>query len=554
MSNRHPNPATGSAVRSGALVCIGIVCLLTAGRLFAEPVFVRQGGQNGSGYTFTDGATCYLVTAEHVVTDEAPITVVDHQRNRGIATILSRGSLLAGNDEPSENRFDVAVATLSPDSKVACTTRWNDGDASARYFSNPQHLEEPIRATRVFDSGEIVQRRLLIRRPGEHIWELVPFGRGDQFQTGDSGTFLTLTHGTETLFVGMIVRVITATDTIVALPQNWLHSLVGSSLAPPAVAATAGNIRLGISNIAERNRELAHSSALIYDALASIPELELTLGTQGDVLVTGSLLTAQPQLATNDCATRQGQVNLACALLGRPTTTYIATVPVQIEFRVNDRIHGRVVPYLYSKVLKVGANTHSEAERSAVDTAIREGIVQALVTARVIEAAPQSGKAQSSSKKKNAPTTYVVSASLKNALTANAIATSSAPPRAGLAGGWSGSYECGNSSIPLTLEIELAGEQARGTFKFCNAGNRALRVPDGIWQFALIGRTSGSVAELVPLPAQADPARRMPPGYGPVGVKLTLLDADTLAGEVTNAGCRALNLRRHRGNERGVCE
>jgi hypothetical protein len=251
----------------------------------------------------------------------------------------------------------------------------------------------------------------------------------------------------------------------------------------------------------------------------------------------------------NDCYTKPGQVNLVCAALGKPTTPYIASVPVQIEFRMENRLDGRVVPFLFSPTYSIGAVNAQEAERLAIDAAIREGALQALVSAGVLVA-------RAASTKKNAPMIYEVAGGMKQAIAANAQSAAATQAADAFSGRWSGSYQCGQRAIALTMDLAVdASRHAQGVFKFCNGGDRSSGVRDGKWQFGLAGQlVDGDTLRLEPLPARSDPARVMPPGYNTVGVVLEATSATTLSGQIQHNQCTLVQLRRHRGSESGICD
>lgn len=520
--------------------------LMALGQVNAEPVFVGQGAHKGAGYTFTDGSACFLVTAEHVVPADMPITVVDQQRNKTTATILRRGSLLTGGESGSD-RFDVAVARLSADANVACTTSWHDGDAADEFFANVRNLESPLRSTRVLENGSVRQQRLQVREKRDHMLQLVPFGRADRFEAGDSGTFLTVSDGSEALLAGMIVRIDTAQDTVLALSQSWLHSMIGPALVPQAAPANAASVRVALGNLAMKgNRSIEHSAALMYESLKTIEGIEPSLGGHGDIVISGSVHSARPQTKRNECAARRGQVDLFCMVTGQSKAPYLATVPVQLEFRIDDRVSGRVMPYLYLRTFTGGAESAQEAESAAIDTAIRNGVLQALTEVGVLLETPPPPK------KKNAVSTFALSDAWRRLAVTGERGIAS--PKSGFAGRWSGSYQCGRRTIPLTMDIRLEPSgQAQAMFRFCNGGNRALGLPDGTWQFSLTG-TAGSTLDLQPVPARADPQLRMPGGYKQVAVQLHLVSAEQISGQIVRDTCTAVTLTRHRGSERGACD
>ena len=531
----------------GAWSVVLLLCFVATVR--AEPVFVKQGPRVGAGFTFTDGSSCYLVTAEHTVVEEEPVTVVDQQRKRATVNVTRRGPLLGSASEGQVNRFDVAVAKFASDSQVACTTRWDNGAASSRFFASPSNLEAPLRATRVLENGSTLQQRLQVRRTAEHYLELVPYGRADEFKPGDSGTFLTVSDGGQTFFAGMIIEV--EGEIIRALLQSWLDSLIGAALVPQVTQSVPKTVEIAIAAITERNRPIERSAGLMYEALRAVPDVIPTLGTSGDVVVAGSLLSSRPSLQRNDCYTKPGQINLVCAAMGKPTTRYIATVPVQIDYRINNRLTGRVIPFLFSATYSVGAENNQGAEDAAMDRALRDGALQALAAADVLTAVPSTSKS-----KKNTPPTYTLSNEIRSAVATVSQQANSAPATAGFTGSWSGSYQCGHRTIPLTMELNVDGaNNAQGVFKFCNGGNRGLSLPDGNWQFGLAGQQlDDKTLQLNALSPNQDAKRRMPPGYVSVGVVLNLTSPSTIDGSIVNNMCTNVELRKHRGSETGVCD
>src|SRR4051794_33807192 len=63
------------------LIAAATISLIQATPCSAEPVMVVQGTSEGSGQTFRKGASCVVVTAEHVVPNNSPVFVTD---SRGV--------------------------------------------------------------------------------------------------------------------------------------------------------------------------------------------------------------------------------------------------------------------------------------------------------------------------------------------------------------------------------------------------------------------------------------------------------------------------------------
>jgi hypothetical protein len=191
-----------------------LIALLLApcGAAIAEPVHVQHPGGEGSGFTFRRGATCTVVTADHVVQNNglpaAELTVSD--RSGGKAT---------GQVAYSNPVYDLALIALPDDPEVACTSAWPDAGVLAGASLTGSTRFEVVRH---YPDGR--EALILLSYAGGTPQELslAPTDR-TTIRESDSGSIVML-NGQP---AGIVLRVRTADDRVDALRFDQIDQLVG---------------------------------------------------------------------------------------------------------------------------------------------------------------------------------------------------------------------------------------------------------------------------------------------------------------------------------------
>ena len=111
----------------------------------AEPVVIQVGNRFGSGVAFSNNgaSNCFVLTANHVVSDGPPsITAIDLRGNQSFAELVN-----------VQKDLDVALLKLSSPFKGTCDSKWPDSNwinAKASSWSSKTQLE-----VRRMDNGRV---------------------------------------------------------------------------------------------------------------------------------------------------------------------------------------------------------------------------------------------------------------------------------------------------------------------------------------------------------------------------------------------------------------
>ncbi len=171
---------------------------------------------------------------------------------------------------------------------------------------------------------------------------------------------------------------------------------------PTAYSPSARTVSVLVGNVSFNNRAVSEAPALIFGDLKEIIGVEPSLpggNAAADFGIGGNVVSIRPSLQRNQCAqssqrTAQPSVlgAIGCLVAGKSSTApYIATIPVQIEYRVMKRGDQRVVPYVFSKTYTLGAQQQEEAQEQALHFGIREGALAALASVGVLESRTDPG-------------------------------------------------------------------------------------------------------------------------------------------------------------------
>lgn len=177
----------------------------------AEPVDIRQGDSNGSGYGFRRGDNCLVVTAGHVVAETGTdITVTDRQGGK------ATGQRIYYNPSRTE---DLALIELPARSVVACNDRWPDASevAPAAAAANA-----PFEVVRHYPGGRETIVRLRAAG-GTSQWHTLAFEDKLRIIQSDSGSIVR-SNGR---FAGIVVSVREADDRVDVLRFDVIDRLVG---------------------------------------------------------------------------------------------------------------------------------------------------------------------------------------------------------------------------------------------------------------------------------------------------------------------------------------
>ncbi len=208
--------------------------LSTAG---AEPVDVRQGDSNGSGYGFRRGERCLIVTAGHVVSEAgADITVTD--RSGGKAT----GQRIYYNPSRTE---DLALIELPARSVVACNDRWPD---AAEVAPAVTAANTPFEVVRHYPGGRETIVRLRAAG-GTSQWHTLAFEDKLRIIQSDSGSIVR-SNGR---YAGIVVSVREADDRVDVLRFDVIDRLVGDRFR----TATRG-VPVALEGVKQRGRNNAN--------------------------------------------------------------------------------------------------------------------------------------------------------------------------------------------------------------------------------------------------------------------------------------------------------
>jgi hypothetical protein len=512
----------------------------------AEPVYLRQGDEVGQGYTFRSGNACFAITANHVLSSDDAVVVMDQNKNRATAKIRKRAQYLAaGAEQTTED--DAAILELAPGSSVACTARWSRQEGKARADVDPS---TPVRALRVFENGSVRQQRLLFRETRDHAMVLVPYGKTDEFQKGDSGTFLVADVGPSGGYLYAMITAVESDGNVIALSHAWIDSLFHELLTEQIKLQP---LSILVNPILFNNRPIAAAPAVLFEELRRISGLDPTLAgatsvTQYDFAVGGQVLTAQPTLQRNNCERSGTQIKLFCLFGNQPTAPYVASVPVRVDFRVTRQADGRVMPYLFEANYNLAVQQQQEAQDEALMLAIQEGTLEALHFAGVLDA--ETASKVNGSKEKQV--TYRVNQQTQEAMAGinsrRAIspelsgATSSPAPGQNIDGNWRGAYSCAIGKVGLELTLASApGADSAGRVPISGVF-RFFPLPENPGVSAGRYEVSGTYAAgSVVVAGQRWIAQ--PRGYVMVGLN-GRIDGIGMAGAVIGGGCSRFELHR----------
>jgi hypothetical protein len=199
----------GKFLSRGALAVATIAGCAAA---LAEPVHLQHSGGEGSGYTFRRGATCTVLTADHVVQHNglpaADLAVVDRS-----------GAKAAGQVSYSNPVYDLALVALPDDTEVACTTAWPGAGALANASLNGSTRFDVVRH---YPDGREALILLSYAGGTPQQLSLAPMDR-TTIRESDSGSIVML----DSAPAAIVLRVRTADDRVDALRFDAIHSLVG---------------------------------------------------------------------------------------------------------------------------------------------------------------------------------------------------------------------------------------------------------------------------------------------------------------------------------------
>ena len=308
----------------------------------------------------------------------------------------------------------------------------------------------------------------------------------------------------------------------------------------PAVAATRA-LSMLINPVNFNNRPVAQAPSLMFETLKSIGGLDPTLASptspRTDFSIAGTVLSAPVSAQANPCAQQTKQVQLQCLLHPGPAMPYIATVPVQIDFRVTRVFDGKTTPYLFNRAYQLGVHNQQEAQNQAIVAALRDGTMAALQSAGLVDGTTDSRTRTAAFKVNTSMQREVLAADLP-------IARSTGPGGGGseVDGAWRGSYTCGRLKIGLRLNLKADAPrnpaetvEVKGTFEFFPLPESAQIVP-GSYELAgsyTQGRLIVNGSHWVDQPR----------GYVMVGLN-GLLVGTNLTGTASGAGCSTFEVRR----------
>lgn len=187
----------------------------------AGPVELRQGDEVGAGTAYARGAQCHVLTAWHVVRDDAEeVTVLDRT-----------GARASGRVTYANPAYDVALVTLAPGHAVACRERWPDSAwMAAATWSTRTELE----AVRHYPNGR--ESVILLRWAGGSA-DTLTLARTDRMEirSSDSGALVRLGERP----AGIVKAVDTASDRVEVVRFDVIDRLLGDRFRSAGAAALA---------------------------------------------------------------------------------------------------------------------------------------------------------------------------------------------------------------------------------------------------------------------------------------------------------------------------
>jgi hypothetical protein len=208
--------------RGKSLGAMALVVLVSASAA-AEPVEIRQGDLVGAGYSFRRGASCFVVTARHVVpAPGVPITVFDKS-----------GAKAEGSRSYDNASYDLALVSLPDKSPVACSSTWPDSAWLARTSFSGKSI---FRVVRHYPNTRETIVRLQHAGGLRHLLTLAPVDRL-MLRESDSGAIVEL----DDRLAGIVQSVDTATDRVNVLRFDTIDQLIGDRFR----GTTTGPVILG---------------------------------------------------------------------------------------------------------------------------------------------------------------------------------------------------------------------------------------------------------------------------------------------------------------------
>ncbi|MCZ2441067.1 MAG: serine protease [Burkholderiales bacterium] len=209
MSKRQGAGGARRRRRNAAAGLTAVAMAWAAAPAAGGPLELRQGSEVGAGTGFVRGDQCHVLTAAHVVPDDA-----------GEVVVLDRsGARAIGQVSYSNPVYDVALVTLQPGFAVACKERWPDGAWMAAATWRPGTELAAVRHTP--NGRETV---ILLRWAGG-TQDTLTLARTDnmEIRSADSGS--AVMRGEQ--LAGIITKVDTAVDRVEVLRFDLIDRLLG---------------------------------------------------------------------------------------------------------------------------------------------------------------------------------------------------------------------------------------------------------------------------------------------------------------------------------------
>lgn len=216
-------------------------------------VRIQAGNQVGGGYTISNGAQCFIVTARHVIADEVGDPVP------AVTVINSKGMRRSARPVRLSQNHDLALYKIEQPSGFNCAQTWNNGSAARQSAQSSERLfliktDEQGNAQRIFLD--------FARNDGDayfHLYPRYPDQPEKRPRAGDSGSpvFAGITQ-----LVGIAQDVNSATGDVTVISQK----AIDSEFAGEVVSAHA--LRLLVSQVTQkRGSEHRVATLSLLDAL-----------------------------------------------------------------------------------------------------------------------------------------------------------------------------------------------------------------------------------------------------------------------------------------------